>query len=94
MQPWIAKRCAHCRHRSRIAIARSRRRLGTLGVDKHAPVGFRAIRLRFELDVQADDDQLARMLELTERYCVVLQTITDGTPMQTTLARTASRPSA
>jgi len=67
---------------------------GTLGVDKQVPVGFRAISLRFELDTQADDDQLARLLELTERYCVVLQTITDGTPVQTTLARTASRPSA
>jgi uncharacterized OsmC-like protein len=48
---------------------------GTLGVDKEAPVGFRDIRLRFELDTDADDDQLATLLKLTERYCVVLQTL-------------------
>ncbi|MFW5680130.1 MAG: OsmC family protein [Pseudomonadota bacterium] len=48
---------------------------GTLGVAKEAPVGFRAIRLRFDLDTDADEDQLATLLKLTERYCVVLQTI-------------------
>ena len=48
---------------------------GTLGVAKDAPVGFRAIRLGFELDSDADDDQLATLLRLTERYCVVWQTI-------------------
>src|SRR5918992_5061289 len=48
---------------------------GTLGVDREAPVGFRAIRLGFELDTPADDEQLATLLRLTERYCVVLQTI-------------------
>ena len=47
---------------------------GTLGVDREAPVGFRAIRLRFEVDTEAGDDQLASLLKLTERYCVVLQT--------------------
>ncbi len=48
---------------------------GTLGVDKEAPVGFRSIRLRFELETSAADDQLDTLLRLTERYCVVFQTI-------------------
>ena len=48
---------------------------GTLGVDKEAPVGFRDIRLSFELDTDADDEQLATLLKLTERYCVVCQTL-------------------
>jgi uncharacterized OsmC-like protein len=51
---------------------------GTLGVAKDAPVGFREIRLRFELDTQADDEVLATLLRLTERYCVVLQTLRGG----------------
>jgi uncharacterized OsmC-like protein len=48
---------------------------GTLGVDKEAPVGFRDIRLSFALDTSADQDQVASLIKLTERYCVVLQTI-------------------
>jgi uncharacterized OsmC-like protein len=48
---------------------------GTLGVVKDAPVGFRAIRLRFDLDTDASPDQLATLLKLTERYCVVFQTL-------------------
>ena len=48
---------------------------GTLGVDREAPVGFRAIRLRFELDTDASAEQLASLLKLTERYCVVYQTL-------------------
>ena len=48
---------------------------GTLGVDKQAPVGFRDIRLTFALTTDADADQLAALVKLTERYCVVLQTI-------------------
>ncbi|MEO7730869.1 MAG: OsmC family protein [Kofleriaceae bacterium] len=48
---------------------------GTLGVAKDAPVGFRAIRLRFELDSDAPPEQLAKLIELTERYCVVYQTL-------------------
>src|SRR5215469_13720641 len=48
---------------------------GTLGVAKDAPVGFRAIRLRFDLDTDASADQLATLLKLTERYCVVFQTL-------------------
>ena len=48
---------------------------GTLGVDRDAPVGFRAVRLAFEVDTDAAEDQVATLLKLTERYCVVLQTI-------------------
>ena len=48
---------------------------GTLGVAKDAPVGFRAIRLRFTLDTDASAEQRAKLVELTERYCVVLQTL-------------------
>jgi uncharacterized OsmC-like protein len=48
---------------------------GTLGVTKDAPVGFRAIRLRFDLDIDASPEQLATLMKLTERYCVVLQTL-------------------
>jgi len=48
---------------------------GTLGVAKDAPVGFRAIRLSFDIDSDASAEQLATLLKLTERYCVVLQTL-------------------
>ena len=48
---------------------------GTLAVTKDAPVGFRTIRLGFEVDTDADPDQLAALLKLTERYCVVWQTL-------------------
>jgi uncharacterized OsmC-like protein len=48
---------------------------GTLGVDKEAPVGFRDIRLTFDLDTSASDDEVATLIRLTERYCVVLQTL-------------------
>ena len=48
---------------------------GTLGVSKEAPVGFRAIRLHFALDTDATAEQLATLEKLTERYCVVLQTL-------------------
>jgi len=48
---------------------------GTLGVDKEAPVGFRDVRLSFELDTDAGEEELATLLKLTERYCVVLQTL-------------------
>ena len=63
---------------------------GTLGVDREAPVGFRDIRLRFDLDTDADDEQLASLLKLTERYCVVLQTIRTGTPASASLYRTTT----
>jgi len=48
---------------------------GTLGVTKEAPVGFREIRVRFDLDTDADETQKANLIRLTERYCVVLQTL-------------------
>jgi uncharacterized OsmC-like protein len=48
---------------------------GTLGVDRQAPVGFQDIRLTFDLDTAADAEQVATLLRLTERYCVVLQTL-------------------
>ena len=48
---------------------------GTLGVSKEAPVGFREIRMRLNLDTDATPDQLATLHKLTERYCVVLQTL-------------------
>src|SRR5690348_12603872 len=48
---------------------------GTLGVDKQAPVGFRDIRLTFDLDTTAEPDEIATLIKLTERYCVVLQTL-------------------
>jgi uncharacterized OsmC-like protein len=48
---------------------------GTLGVSKEVPVGFQRIRLRFELDTDASPEQLDTLLKLTERYCVVLQTL-------------------
>ena len=48
---------------------------GTLGVSKEAPVGFQEIRLRFDLDTDATPEQLATLLKLTERYCVVYQTL-------------------
>jgi uncharacterized OsmC-like protein len=48
---------------------------GTLGVSKETPVGFQSIRLSFELESDAAPDQLAKLIELTERYCVVYQTL-------------------
>lgn len=49
---------------------------GTMAVDRDAPVGFRAIRLSFHLEADASEEELATLLKLTERYCVVLQTLT------------------
>ena len=60
---------------------------GTLGVAKDAPVGFREIRLRFDLDTDAPQDKLDQLLKLTERYCVVYQTIKAGPPVAVTLAK-------
>ncbi len=59
---------------------------GTLGVDKTAPVGFRAIRLGFELDTDATPEQLERLLQLTERYCVVLQSLRAPVPTEARIA--------
>jgi len=56
---------------------------GTLGVAKDAPVGFREIRLRFELETDAPPEQQKKLIELTERYCVVLQTLRQPLPVRT-----------
>ncbi|RZN33312.1 OsmC family protein [Bradyrhizobium sp. Leo121] len=60
---------------------------GTLGVDKEAPVGFAEIRLRFEVDTDAPQDKLDLLLKLTERYCVVYQTIRHGPQVAVSLKR-------
>jgi len=60
---------------------------GTLGVAKDAPVGFASIRLRFDIDSDAPQDKLDQLLKLTERYCVVYQTIRNGPPVDVSLAR-------
>jgi uncharacterized OsmC-like protein len=63
---------------------------GTLGVAKDAPVGFRALRLRFDLDTDASAEQLATLMKLTERYCVVLQTLRAPPSITTTQTSGAS----
>jgi uncharacterized OsmC-like protein len=55
---------------------------GTLAVDRYAQVGFRAIRMTVELEPELEDETLATLLRLTERYCVVYQTIARGTPIE------------
>ena len=60
---------------------------GTLGVDKQAPVGFTDIRLRFTLDADATSEQLDALLKLTERYCVVLQTLKRPPALSAEIAR-------
>jgi uncharacterized OsmC-like protein len=60
---------------------------GTLGVAKDAPVGFREIRLAFNVDTDAPQDKLDQLLKLTERYCVVYQTIKAGPPVAVSLNR-------
>ena len=52
---------------------------GTLAVDRDAPIGIQSIRMHFRLDTDADDEQLATLVKLTERYCVVLQTLAQAT---------------
>jgi uncharacterized OsmC-like protein len=59
---------------------------GTLAVDRDAPVGFRAIRVTFELDTDADNHQLETLLRLTERYCVVAQTLASSPQLSVSLA--------
>ena len=54
---------------------------GTLGVDREAPVGFRDIRLTFDIDSDADAEQIATLTKLTERYCVVYQTLRNSPPV-------------
>jgi len=60
---------------------------GTLGVAKDAPVGFAAIRLSFAVDTDASQEKLDQLLKLTERYCVVYQTIRSGPPIDVRLTR-------
>jgi uncharacterized OsmC-like protein len=59
---------------------------GTLSVDREAPVGFKNIRLKFELDTEADAERIEKLIKLTERYCVVLQTLSRGNRVEVTLA--------
>ena len=60
---------------------------GTLGIDKEAPVGFAEIRLRFDVDTDAPQDKLDLLLKLTERYCVVYQTIKHGPKVSVSMQR-------
>ena len=60
---------------------------GTLGVAKDAPVGFAQIRLSFAVDTDVDQEKLDQLLKLTERYCVVYQTIKSGPPVEVRLSR-------
>ncbi|HTQ64036.1 MAG TPA: OsmC family protein [Puia sp.] len=62
---------------------------GTLGVSKEAPVGFKNIRLRFNLDTDASQEQMDSLAKLTERYCVVYQTISQGVKVETAYKREA-----
>ncbi len=65
---------------------------GTLGVPKDVPVGFQRIRLHFELDTDASEEQLATLLRLTERYCVVYQTLQNSPEMRVS-RKVTGRPS-
>ena len=60
---------------------------GTLGVAKDAPVGFASIRLSFDVDTDAPEEKLDQLLKLTERYCVVYQTIKNGPPVEVAMYR-------
>jgi uncharacterized OsmC-like protein len=60
---------------------------GTLAVDKEAPVGFKDVRLRFELESEASDEELATLQRLTERYCVVFQTLAASPVLSVSLER-------
>ena len=60
---------------------------GTLGVSKEVPVGFMAIRLSFILDTEASEEQINNLLRLTERYCVVYQTLVSATNVKTTIKK-------
>lgn len=60
---------------------------GTLGVDKTAPVGFRAIRLAFHVETDAPQEKIDQLLKLTERYCVVFQTLNQRPDLTATIAK-------
>ena len=61
---------------------------GTLGVAKDAPVGFREIRLAFDLDTEASQEQIDSLIKLTERYCVIFQTLNKPPKLGLTINRT------
>jgi len=63
---------------------------GTLGVDREAPVGFKAIRLKFEIDTDAPQDKIDTLLRLTERYCVVFQTLARRPELSVTVENQAA----
>jgi uncharacterized OsmC-like protein len=63
---------------------------GTMAVDREAAVGFTAIRLRFELESDASEEQLETLLRLTERYCVVLHTLTEPPRVSVSQSTTAN----
>jgi uncharacterized OsmC-like protein len=63
---------------------------GTLGISREVPVGMTQIRLRFEIDSDASDSQLDNLLRLTERCCVIAQTLRSPPQFETTLERTAA----
>lgn len=65
---------------------------GTLGVSREAPVGFANIRLRFDLDSDATPEELQNVLRLTERYCVVYQTLRSSPPVTITLGEATGQP--
>ena len=67
---------------------------GTLGVDKEAPVGFQRIRISFDLETGATEEQLATLLRLTERYCVVLQTLRHPPDVASRCVRSLASPPA
>jgi uncharacterized OsmC-like protein len=69
---------------------------GTLGVDREAPVGFRAIRLRFDVETEAPQEKLDALLKLTERYCVVFQSLNTKPALTVTWTRAepAGKPAA
>lgn len=66
---------------------------GTLGISKDVPIGFREIRLRFELDADAPPEKLDKMVEVAERYCVVLQTVAQPTTVKATRVLSGPRAS-
>ncbi len=59
---------------------------GTLGISKEVPVGFKAIRLSIELDCDADEEKIKALQKLTERYCVVYQTLVAATPVESQMS--------
>ncbi|MFO0921587.1 MAG: OsmC family protein [Pirellulales bacterium] len=65
---------------------------GTLGVDKTVPVGIQRIELQFEVHTSASDEQLATLLRLTERYCVIMQTLQQSTAIVATIVRRGNAP--